>query len=100
MSTNIAFQTGKVVIYFTASWCGPCQRIKPVWENLEAQYKTQGIKFYKIDVDDPYMQDIKSIFEYKSIPAFFFLKDAAQVEGWTGANPERLEKSIKNLASL
>lgn len=97
MSIPINFTQGKVVIYFTASWCGPCQTIKPFWEQMVQKYANLGLTFHKIDVDDSTFDSFRSMFEYKGIPAFFFLKDSAQVEGWTGANANRLEKSIQNL---
>ena len=37
----------KIIIDFYADWCGPCQRIAPVIEQLASQYK--DISFYKID---------------------------------------------------
>jgi len=97
MSNTINFGVGKVVIYFTASWCGPCQNIKPFWDQMVQTYGNQGISFHKIDVEDSTYDSFRSMFTYKAIPAFFFLKDAAQIEGWTGSNPNRLEASIKNL---
>ena len=27
-----------IIIDFTATWCGPCQMIKPVYEELAQQY--------------------------------------------------------------
>ena len=38
--------------YFTASWCGPCQQIKPIYEAMAAHEDNQGISFAKIDVDE------------------------------------------------
>lgn len=42
--------TGSVV-YFTASWCGPCRMISPVFEEL-ASNAPDGTTFLKVDVDD------------------------------------------------
>lgn len=40
---------GRSVILFTApSWCGPCQKLEPIWEELEAE----GVKFLTVDVDN------------------------------------------------
>lgn len=37
----------KIIIDFYADWCGPCQRIAPVIEQLASQYK--DVSFYKVD---------------------------------------------------
>jgi len=38
------------IVDFTASWCGPCQRIAPILEELADEYK-KDIVVYKVDID-------------------------------------------------
>lgn len=38
----------KVVIDFSASWCGPCKALNPILDDISA---TTDIKVFKIDVD-------------------------------------------------
>lgn len=40
----------KMVIHFTAAWCGPCQTMDPVLRDFAATYV--DVEFIKIDVDE------------------------------------------------
>lgn len=66
--------SGKVVVYFTASWCGPCKKISPVFEQLQRMYGMgSGIAFVKLDVDEnPEIANAENI---TSMPTFKFYKN-------------------------
>jgi thiol:disulfide interchange protein len=41
-----------VLLYFTASWCGPCQRMKgATWSDAEVEAKLKGYVPVKVDID-------------------------------------------------
>jgi thioredoxin 1 len=78
------------VMYFTAKWCGPCQRISPVFKDLAE--KNSGIKFFKIDVDKN--NELSTGFEIKSMPTFIFFKSKTVNKLLNGANENELRKAI------
>ena len=69
----------KTVFYFTADWCQPCKKVKPVVEAM----KKEGFQFQIIDVD--YEQLLAKQFQVKSIPTFILLEDGKELDRVTGA---------------
>jgi len=58
------------ILYFTASWCNPCKKVKPIVEELNSEMKD---KIKIIDVDDNFKKVQE--FEIKSVPTFVVLVD-------------------------
>ena len=79
------------VVDFYADWCGPCQMLAPVLEQLE---KETSIKIVKINVDET--PDIARAFRIMSIPTLMLFKDGKLVKKELGYMPiERLREFIK-----
>ena len=84
-------QGSAVVVDFYADWCGPCQMLAPVLEQLE---KETSIKIVKINVDE--IPDIARAFRIMSIPTLMLFKDGKLVKKELGYMPiERLREFIK-----
>jgi thioredoxin 1 len=62
-----------IILDIYATWCGPCQQMNPIIEELEKEFGNT-YKFAKLNVDEA--RDI-SIKEYgvTSVPTFVFIKD-------------------------
>lgn len=75
-------QSGTVLVDFYADWCGPCQMLGPVLEELESQ---QDIKIIKINVDS--LSGIARKFGVMSIPTLILFKDGKEVKKQTGYMP-------------
>ena len=58
------------IVDFTATWCGPCQKIAPILEELAKEYDGE-IVIYKVDVDQN--KPLAKSFEVSSIPAVMFI---------------------------
>jgi thiol-disulfide isomerase/thioredoxin len=69
----------KTVFYFTADWCGPCKKVRPIVEDL----KKEGFQFQMIDAD--YEQLLVKRFEVKSVPTFILFENKKEINRITGA---------------
>ena len=45
------FRKKIVVVTFGASWCKPCKKELPAWEKLAKQYKSKGVVFLAVNID-------------------------------------------------
>ncbi|XP_034841658.1 thioredoxin-like [Mirounga leonina] len=82
-----------VVVAFSATWCGPCQMIKPSFHPLSEKYS--NVVFLEVDVDD--CQDVVSECEVKCMPTFQFFENGQKVGEFSGANKEKPEATINEL---
>ncbi|HRP89807.1 MAG TPA: thioredoxin [Edaphocola sp.] len=83
-----------VLIDFYATWCGPCQTMAPILENVKDQIGDQA-RVVKIDVDK--FQEIAAKFEVRSIPTLMMFKQGKIIWRHTGiASTNELMKQLKN----
>lgn len=68
---NLVFLGDKpAIVDFTATWCGPCQRIAPILDQLAAEYDGKVV-IYKVDIDKN--RDLAKAFNVSSIPAILYI---------------------------
>ncbi|CAG0907457.1 unnamed protein product, partial [Darwinula stevensoni] len=80
-----------VVADFTASWCGPCQRIAPAFSDMSVRYNKAV--FLKIDVDN--CSETAAAQGVTAMPTFIFYRNKVKVDRLQGADPTALENKIK-----
>ena len=95
-SEDLVFLGDKpTIVDFTASWCGPCQRISPILEELAKEYEGQ-ITIYKVDVDKE--KGLAHAFNVSSIPAVLYIPLEGEPVMTVGARgKERFKEEIKTL---
>lgn len=65
-----------VMLDLWAPWCGPCQMVTPIIEDLAEEYKGK-IKIGKLNVDEN--QDTAAKFGITSIPTMMFFQDGEEL---------------------
>jgi len=80
-----------VLVDFNANWCGPCQMLKPILE--EVSNEKQDVKFVSVNIDDE--DELAEEYEVFSIPCLVVFKDGKEVKRNVGFVPkEEIEKLI------
>jgi thioredoxin 1 len=62
-----------IILDIYATWCGPCQQMAPILEELEKEFGST-YKFVKMNVDEGREISIKE-YGVTSVPTFVFIKD-------------------------
>lgn len=73
---NVEQEIGKatlpVVLDVYATWCGPCQQMAPIFDELEKEMGNK-VKFAKLNVDEA--RELSIQYGVTSVPTFVFIKN-------------------------
>lgn len=83
-----------VIVDFSATWCGPCRTIAPVYVKYSDMAETQNIIFLKVDVDEA--ADVAELCNISSMPTFQAFIDGQKKFEFSGANIKNLEAMINS----
>ena len=81
----------KTIYYFTADWCQPCKKTRPIVEELNREQTAAG--FQIIDVDDN--PELVRTFSIQSVPTFILFNNGLESKRVVGSQTrEQLEELI------
>ena len=84
-----------LLFYFTATWCGPCQKIKPLLEKISEGADPDKLEVYMIDIDEN--DNLASEFKIRSVPSFY-LYHKKELKGQTGgADIKKVQELLKGI---
>ena len=66
-----------VVVDFFALWCGPCRVMKPIIEDIAAEF-AGVVKVGKLNIDD--FEDLANQYRIEALPTLLFFKDGKEVD--------------------
>ena len=82
-----------LLFYFTAKWCGPCQRIKPLLQKISEGSDSSKLKVFMIDIDEN--EDLASKFNIRSVPTFYLYKKKELIGQTGGADIKKVQELLK-----
>ncbi len=83
-----------VFVDFWAPWCGPCQIMNPIVEEIAHSYEGKNVKIGKCNVDEN--PEIAGKYNIMSIPSFLLFKNGEPVDQVVGGTQkEKLTSMIE-----
>jgi len=71
----------KTILYFTADWCQPCKKVRPVVEELNREYFPGMFQIIDVDIE----KEMAKSFELKSVPTFILFENNNEINRLVGS---------------
>ena len=83
---NEKIASGKVLVDFFATWCGPCKMLSPVIDDIDKKQEAGDLLIVKVDVDEA--GEIAARFNVQSIPTLILFENGKAVKSALGYMPK------------
>ena len=82
-----------LLFYFTAKWCGPCQKVKPILQKLSEGADPNKLEIYMVDID--VNEELASEFNIRSVPTFYLYHEKKLKGETSGADVNKITELLK-----
>ena len=86
-------KTGRVLVDFYATWCGPCKMLAKQIEQYEAE--VDDVKVVKVNVDEHH--EMAGAFGVRAIPTLIYMEKGEVINKTTGAQSLQQLKEFTNV---
>lgn len=91
-SENDILKHEKVVLKFFATWCGPCNMMAPIVQELSEEM--EDIKFFDLNIEKN--EELVKTLGIKSLPTIVLFEDGVKIKESIGFQPkEKMRKTIR-----
>ena len=87
-------RNGKLIVKFTAKYCGPCRVIAPEFEKISNDQQYDSFIFTEIDITE--VPEIATHYNVSCVPTFMFINRGEYIDGFSGVSKEQLNKLVMN----
>jgi len=93
--TEILDKKGIFLVDFWAAWCGPCQMLGPIIEEIAKEYEGK-VMVGKLNVDD--YPKVSQQYNIQGIPTVIIFKDGEIAEQFVGVQPKEVyQKALERM---
>jgi len=85
----------KIIVKYSADWCGSCKLLTPRFHRLSEDEKYQGIVF--VDINSEHNPEARQIANVDNLPFFATFKDGQLVEGGATAREQKVIDMLERL---
>ena len=83
---NEKIASGRVLVDFFATWCGPCKMLAPILEEVDERKEAGELLIVKVDVDEA--GEIAAKYGIQSIPTLILFENGKAVKSQLGYMPK------------
>lgn len=83
---NEKIASGRVLVDFFATWCGPCKMLSPILEEVDTRGEAGDLLIVKVDVDEA--GEIAAKYGIQSIPTLILFENGKAVKSQLGYMPK------------